>query len=216
MARDVRKALPNSIRVPSATCLEFIPTRTGGRYRTADLVPGDGSALDFTIADTRFNMLGDNNALPADQQIQPNDVVAIYNLGSGIAGADAYAGQNTAVITAVAAAPAPAVGETAITIAARQFPLESGANRFHVIPNEERVVAYVCVGNELHRTVTINSFNSNCPSNGPVLATNVQNCVFTYNGSDLQRNGLVQIDLRISSNNETVSLYHEVHVNNSP
>jgi MSHA biogenesis protein MshO len=216
IARDVRKALPNSIRVPSATCLEFIPTRTGGRYRKADLPGAAGSALDFTIEDTQFNMLGDNSALPADQQIQPGDVVAIYNLGSGIAGADAYVGLNTAVVSFVAAAPAPAVSETAITMAPRQFLLESGSNRFHVIPNEERVVAYVCSGGNLRRTVTTGSFNSACPATGPILATNVQSCAFTYNGSDLQRNGLVQIDLRISSNNETVSLYHEVHVNNSP
>jgi MSHA biogenesis protein MshO len=216
MARDVRKALPNSIRTPSSTCLEFIPTRTGGRYRKTDLVPGDGTALDFTGPDTQFNMLGNNPAVPADQQIRVGDVVAIYNLGPGIAGADAYVGQNTAVISAVAPAAAPAVGETAITIASTSFQLESGSNRFHVIPVEERVVAYVCSGGDLRRTVTAGSFASNCPATGPVLATNVQSCTFTYNGSDLQRNGLVQIDLRISSNNETISLYHEVHVNNSP
>lgn len=211
IARDVRKALPNSIRTPSSTCLEFIPTRTGGRYRKTDLASDPGSALDFTTADTRFNMLGQNSVLPADQQIQPGDVVAVYNLG--IAGADAYAGDNTAVIAAGGVVDG---AETAITIAAKQFPLESGSNRFHVIPKEEQVVAYVCTGGNLRRTVTAGSFASNCPATGPVLATSVQSCTFTYNGSDLQRNGLVQIDLRIQSNNETVSLYHEVHVNNSP
>ena len=215
IARDVRKALPNSIRTPSSTCLEFIPTRTGGRYRKTDLASDPGSALDFTTADTRFNMLGQNSVLPADQQIQPGDVVAVYHLG--IAGASAYLGNNTALITAVAPAALPAVGETAITIEQTvPFPLESGSNRFHVIPREEQVVAYVCTGGNLRRTVTAGSFASNCPATGPVLATNVQSCTFTYNGSDLQRNGLVQIDLRIQSNNETVSLYHEVHVNNSP
>jgi MSHA biogenesis protein MshO len=220
IARDVRKALPNSIRAsilaPSSVpnCLEFIPTRTGGRYRKTDLTGAAGTALDFTAADTSFNMLGNNTALPADQQLQVGDVVAVYNLG--IAGASAYLGDNTAVISAVAPAALPAVGETAITIAAKQFPLESGSNRFHVIPNEERVVAYVCTGGNLRRTVTTGSFTSACPATGPILATNVQSCTFSYNGSDLQRNGLVQIDLRISSSGETISLYHEVHVNNSP
>jgi MSHA biogenesis protein MshO len=211
IARDVRKALPNSIRVTSPTCLEFIPTRTGGRYRKTDLTAADGTALDFTTADTRFNMLGQNSLLPADQQIQPGDVVAVYNLG--VTGANAYAGDNTAVIAAGGVVDG---AETAITIAAKQFPLESGSNRFHVIPSEERVVAYVCTGGNLRRTVTTGSFSSSCPATGPILATNVQSCTFTYNGSDLQRNGLVQIDLRVSSNNETLSLYHEVHVNNSP
>jgi len=40
MSRDLRKALPNSIRTStvngSDTCLEFIPTRTGARYRELD------------------------------------------------------------------------------------------------------------------------------------------------------------------------------------
>ena len=209
MARDVRKALPNSVRTPNPQCLEFIPTRTGGRYRTTDAAAG--TSLDFTIADTSFNMLGQNSLLSADQQIRVGDTIAVYNLGPGIAGADAYLGGNTATVTGVVDGT-----ETAITITPRQFPLESGSRRFHVVPVEEQVVAYVCTGGNLSRTVTTGSFASNCPTTGPVLATNVQNCSFVYNGSDLQRNGLVQIQLNISSNNETMSLYHEVHVNNSP
>ena len=217
IARDVRKALPNSIRVPSATCMEFIPTRTGGRYRKADLIPGDGTGLDFTANDTKFNMLGQNSLLPADQQIQPGDVVAIYNLG--ITGANAYAGDNTAVIAAGGVANG---AETTITLNPRTppspFPFESGSNRFHVIPSEERVVAYVCSAGNLRRTATTGSFASSCPATGPILATNVQSCEFKYSGSDLLRNGLVQIELRISNakNDEALSLYHEVHVNNSP
>ena len=33
ISRDIGGALPNSIRNPSSSCIEFIPTRTGGRYR---------------------------------------------------------------------------------------------------------------------------------------------------------------------------------------
>lgn len=209
ISRDVRKALPNSLRTPNPQCLEFIPTRTGGRYRTVDAAAG--TSLDFTVPDGTFNMLGQNSLLPADQQIRVGDTIAIYNLGPGITGADAYVGSNTAAVTGVTDG-----GETAIAITSTQFPFESGSRRFHVVPVEEQVVAYVCTGGNLRRTVTTGSFASSCPATGPVLATNVQSCTFVYNGSDLQRNGLVQIQLNISSNNETVSLYHEVHVNNSP
>lgn len=209
MARDVRKALPNSVRTPNPQCLEFIPTRTGGRYRTVDAAAG--TSLDFTTADSTFNMLGQNSLLPADQQIRVGDTIAIYNLGAGITGADAYVGDNTATVTNVTDGT-----ETKIDISARQFPFESGSKRFHVVPVEEQVVAYVCTGGSLRRTVTTGSFASACPTGGPVLANHVQNCQFVYNGSDLARNGLVQIQLNISDNNETVSLYHEVHVNNSP
>lgn len=209
ISRDVRKALPNSVRTPNPQCLEFIPTRTGGRYRTAETVAGDNTSLNFAVADTTFNMLGQNSLSPADQQIQIGDTIAVYNLG--IPGASAYLGNNTAAVSSVTDG-----AETTIGIAARQFPLESGARRFHVIPVEEQVVAYVCTGGNLHRTVTIGSFNSTCPVSGPVLAANVGSCTFVYNGSDLERNGLVQIQLDLNSNNEPVRLYHEVHVNNSP
>ena len=53
IARDMRKALPNSVHAPTNQCVEFIPTKTGARYRAQ----GTGS-LNFGSAVTSFNMLG--------------------------------------------------------------------------------------------------------------------------------------------------------------
>lgn len=213
LARDLRKALPNSVRTSAdGQCIEFIPTKTGGRYRSADRVAGDGSALDFSGTDSAFNMLGSNGALPADQRIAAGDVVVVYNLG--IAGASAYAGNNTATVTVVGAETAAPV-ETPISIAAKQFPLPSASNRLHVVPAGEKVVAYVCSGGSLRRTVTNNGFISACPTGGPIVARNAA-CTFDYGGVDLQRNALVRIVLQLTENGETVSLQHEVHVNNTP
>jgi MSHA biogenesis protein MshO len=213
MARDIRKALPNTLRVPTTTpanqCLEFIPTKTGGRYRTVDAPGNVGSALDFTASDTSFNMLGSNNALPPEQRIEQGDVIAIYNLGPGIV--DAYNQENT---SAVSAAPVDGV-ETQIKINNKHFPFASGSNRFHVIPKDEYVVAYRCSGGKLYRTAST-TFASACPATGAVLADKVSSCNFVYSGSDLQRNALVQITLKFTDNNETISLYHEVHVDNTP
>jgi MSHA biogenesis protein MshO len=213
MARDIRKALPNSVRVPGPQCLEFIPTRTGGRYRAdVDTSAGPGpqanSVLDFSAPDTRFNMLGDNAALPADQQIQVNDLIAVYNLG--IPGADAYAGDNIATVTAVTNG-----AETNIAISSKKFPLASGGQRFHVVPGGEQVVAYVCTGGNLHRTVRTLAAAS-CPSSGAVLAGFVGACNFVYNGGNLQRDALAQLMMEFTNQGETVSVYHEVHVNNTP
>lgn len=213
MARDIRKALPNSLRLCSAGTdgVMFIPTKTGARYRTVDAAAGDGTALNFEAADTSFNMLGSNNALPANQRIVQGDVIAVYNLG--IPGADAYANENTAEVASVAAGT-----ETTINLSSgKQFPLASGSNRFHVIPAAEKVVAYVCNGNQLIRA-TSGTLANTCPTTGAVLADKVGSCTFVYNGSDLQRNALVQITLRFtdSSSGESVNLYHEVHVDNTP
>ncbi len=209
MARDIRKALPNSLRVPSSQCVEFIPTKTGGRYRAEDATAGDGTGLDFNAADTGFNMFGSNNALPAEQRIVQDDVIAVYNLG--VTSADAYAQDNTSRVSAT-----PVNGaETQIRIDSKLFPLASGGHRFHVIPKDEKVVAFVCSGGKLYRTAST-SFSSACPATGSVLADKVSTCNFVYNGSDLQRNALVQLTLKFTDNNETVSLYHEVHVDNTP
>lgn len=216
IARDLRTALPNSVRTPNANCMEFIPTKTGGRYRADDTAAG----LNFAAADTTFNMLGSNAALPADQRMVANDVVVVYNLG--ITGADAYSQNNTAVISSLGTevAVAPGTGlETPITIASTLFPLASGSNRFHVVPGAERIVAYVCnTGTgELRRTVSA-AFSASpiCLATGPVIANNVSSCAFNYGGSDLQRNALVSMSMQVTNSGETVSLQHEVHVNNTP
>ena len=221
VARDIQRALPNSIRTSGTNCLEFIPTKTGGRYR-ADT---GGDFLDFNSADTSFNMLGLNSALPTDQQISPGppaDVIVVYNLG--ITGSDAYtttgSSINATTVTSVGGAGSTAT-ETNIGISARQFPLASGTNRFHVVPGGELMVSYVCSASTLRRTAS-SAFTAaaSCPSTGSIVASNVD-CAgtwFNYTGSDLQRNALVSMVLKLtdSSSGESVSLQHEVHVSNTP
>lgn len=218
MSREIHHALPNSIRTPNNQCVEFIPTKTGGRYRADD----SATSLNFGSADSSFNMLGSNLAQPAEQRITDGDVVAVYNLG--IPGTDAYQQDNTAtVIGATSESGVPV--ETTINISSKQFPLASASSRFHVIPGNEKVVSFVCVGAGTsaagHGTGTLyrnssSSFSSNCALTGAVLANQVSACNFVYNGSDLQRNALVQLTVKFSQAHETVSLYNEVHVSNTP
>ncbi len=235
MSRDIRKALPNSIRVDAtSTCLEFIPTRNGGRYREQDRTSGDGKSLSFSAADSSFNMLGRNADWSSDQQIKTNDLIAVYNLG--ITGANAYNGDNVARVSSTASDTSSGTEETIINFAAAKlFPLESGTKRFHVIPVEENVVAYVCNGSTLRRLATpglttgtgvllTNSATSYCGTasqlaSAPVLVSNLTSCAITYNGSDLQRNGLVQITISLDNgtgDGESVNLYHQINVNNTP
>lgn len=212
MARDIGRALPNSLRNPSNQCIEFIPTRTGGRYRAEPTAAGAGDILDFTTADSSFGVFGDLSVLPADQRVVAGDLVVVYNLG--IPGADAYEGDNTAVVASVATG-----AESTITMASKQFPLASPANRFQVVPGDEKIVSFTCSGGRLLRSSNHASTNS-CPTSGAtvaVLANNVASCNFVYNGSDLQRNAQVRMGMVLTdASGESVSLYHEVHVNNTP
>jgi len=81
VARDVRLALPNSLRVTGAN-LELLLTRTGGRYRAQTDGSGQGDALEFAGADTQFDVLGLPlaGAVPTGQGIVPGDIIAVYNL----------------------------------------------------------------------------------------------------------------------------------------
>jgi MSHA biogenesis protein MshO len=158
--RDLRKALPNSVRLVAddTQCLEFIPTRTGGRYREAldsraALAQTSLNVLDFNQVESSFNMLGENPALPADQHIRAGDLVAVYNLGS--AGSNAYQLDNIAQISAnTLAIPGGLLSgvsygaETQLQLSGRStpFPLPSANKRFQIIPADEQVVSYVCSG----------------------------------------------------------------------
>lgn len=214
MAREIRSALPNSLRVASNQCVEFIPTKAGGRYRAETSSTGTGDTLDFSTADSSFDVFGNLGALPTAQRPAVGDLVAVYNLG--ITGSDAYSLDNVSAITSVTNASP----ESSIGISPKKFPLASGSSRFQVIPSTDKVVSYACSGGKLYRFSNYAySATSSCQtpvSSTPVLATDVASCNFVYNGSDLQRNALVQISLVFTRTAESVSLYHEVHVNNTP
>jgi MSHA biogenesis protein MshO len=225
IARDLRKALPNSIATSGDNkCIEFIPTKTGGRYRADEIVAGDNKSLVFGVADSTFNIFGSNLALPVDQRIVAvpgeYDVIVVSNFGFGVA--DAYTGANTAVVSGVVDG-----AETVVTMASTTFDvaLASPNYRFQVVPGNERVVAFVCNGSNLYR-ITKTTFGHICPASGsatvaatdPILARNVTyaECSFNYSGSDLQRNALISMNIQMAQDGEAVNLQHEVHVNNTP
>ncbi len=64
MVRDLQAALPNSPRTPTADCVEFIPTKTGGRYRAESDGTAGSEFLDFSAADSVFNMYGPQSPSP--------------------------------------------------------------------------------------------------------------------------------------------------------
>ncbi len=215
ISRDLRRALPNSIRTsPSSACVEFLPTSTGGRYR-ADVA---GNVLDFNNATTTFDVLGDMPSIPAS-----GDRVVVYNLGIGTA--DAYSGGNMATV-------ADATANSITLTAPKLFPFESPGNRFQVIPNSEQAVFYVCSnagtdtsGNGTGTLYRFSGYGINaaapagCPTpvvDTPILADHVSACTFTYTGGVTERSGLVSMQLSLTKGSETVSLYHEVHVSNVP
>lgn len=213
MARDVRLALPNTLRVTDGDrTVEFLMTRTGGRYRAQPRSDGTGDALDFSIADIGFDILG-----PA-VTFQTGDRIAVYNLGPNVPGANAYAGDTLAAYTG---APGP---QTHVTMAAKQFPLASPASRFQVV---EGPVSYACdlTTGTLWRYwgYAIQAAQPGAaalPGLAGVqtarLATRVSACSFRYLEGVTERSGVLELALTLSDGGESVTLWHTVHVDNEP
>jgi MSHA biogenesis protein MshO len=219
MGRDVRRAVPNSIRTVGGSCFELVPTVAGGLYRrAADITNAGEDPLDTTATDNAFDVLSRLNSTPAD-----GDFVVIGNQN----GNDVYTGANRGTVAVggwVAATPAELVTrEGRITLTApTQFPASYDGGRFQIVSVNEQSVFYVCDAatrtlRRLVRTFTA-AVPVACPAGGEVLASNVSNCAFVYsvNPSATQGAGFVSMWLELTSDNETMSLSSGVHVSNVP
>ena len=203
ISRDLHDALPNSVRI-SGTALEFLHVRSAGRYREQ----GPGDPLDFTIADTSFDVLG-----PA-VSVQSGDSVVVYNLGVGVTGADAYEGTSTS--RRVAAAPFGASLANVVITSATAFPFASPARRFQIV---DTPVSYVCSGTQMRRYsgYAIASAQPVPPAgSGALITDKLSTCSFTNATGASQREALVTLSLALTDGVETVSLLYQVHVNNAP
>ncbi len=213
MARDLRRALPNSIRITAVgnvRYLEFLQTRAGGRYRIDPRAAGGGNPLAFGIADTDgFEVLGG----PLD--FRAGDHVAIANLGTD-SGADAYTGNNMVPVTGIAG--------SVVQFAAFRFPVPSPGARFFIV---DQRVTYECNPDTglLRRYsgyALVGAAQPTPPGVAPVLlADRVANrataCTMTYDANVANtRMGVVSMSLTLEEAGESVTLLHQVHVSNVP
>lgn len=206
MQRDIRRALPNSIRITGGgTTLELLHTAAGGRYRAKPAGDGSGDSLDFTAADGSFDVIGSLSSAPSGELV-------IYNLGE--MSADAYAGNNRATIKNTSTA-------TLITLtSAKQFPLQSPLQRFFIV---DTPITYRC--DTAARTLMrysgygITAAQADPPAGvaGQLQANNIGSCAFAYTSAVASRSGLVTLRITLTdSAGESTTLIHQVHVDNAP
>lgn len=215
LGRDLQAALPNSVRVTgncATNCfLEFIPLVAGGRYRAELTDTGTGDLLDFTAADSSFDLIGAAITVPAGPLW-----VVIYNLG--IPGADAYSGAGGANDVRRAYAGAAGTFSNVGITSVAPFPFESPSKRFHLVAQP---VTYECApGAGVVRRYTGYGFNAvqAAPAGASaVLASSVSACGFTYTAQEISgRAGLVSLTLALTAGGETTGLFYQVHVGNAP
>ena len=63
---------------------------------------------------------------------------------------------------------------------------------------------------------TLAALNALAGASRAALATNVSGCTFNYSTGVLQHNGLVSISLTVTQSGESVTLQHQVNVDNVP
>ena len=234
MTRDIRLAVPNSIRSPNSQCFELVPTSAGGRYRMGPDTVWDAANpltpsawFDGTAAVSALDVLSPLSSTPA-----AGDWLVIDNQNTN----DVYAGTDRAAILSVAAPPNVSLGYSRITLqAATQFPSGYNGGRFVVVPNAQNAVFYVCAGagvdvagsgtGTLYRFANY-GYNAATPAacpvpvvgTTPVAASEVASCSFVYSPTQgvTQQSGFVWMNLQIAEQGETVSLVYGAHVDNVP
>ncbi len=193
MQRDIRQALPNSIRIAP------------GGYRAGP----PGNILDFSLADDRFDVLGQLRAAPA-----AGDWVVVYNLSASAANGNAY--NAAATDNRVAVAAGSSTTEVVLNPPYR-FPRSSPNQRFFIV---DEAVTYRCDDTVGVRTLTRHGgyaiATAPAIGAGDLLANYVTGCSFTYAPGTSQRAGIVTLDLTIEEQGEQIRLLHQVHVVNAP
>lgn len=225
MARDIRLALPNSVRV-SGNYMEMLLTKTGARYLSDEDGAVSGNILDFDNAShTSFDVVG---MMPSGTQaITAGDQIVVYNLGPGFSPADAYdctTSCNRATVASVA-------GNT-ITLTANPFAAESPSvfkSPDHHFQAVTTPITYVCANGNLTRywgyaiQATQPTSTGSAPlasASSALLASGVTACSFSYLSLANTHTGLVDLSITMqdanNANSGSVTLEQQVHVDNTP
>ena len=230
IARDVRRALPNSIRITAVgggSALEMVNVVDGGRYRDEEggIYTADPNyVLDFSATDQVFNLLGSLNN-PAE--FDPNNRLVIYNTSENIyaeavdvddQGIITNAGTSASVVTLN-----PGVNqEDQITLSNPfRFTQQSPGQRLFIVDSS---ISYICdpAGSRILRYAGygFRAAQPTAPADFGVASGKVVSalsaCSFNYCAGSATRGGILTVEITISDSGESVNLLHQIHVMNLP
>jgi len=238
IARDLRRALPNSIRVDGAgLALEMVNSVGGARYRDeigGNSFVGINDWLDFSIADQNFNLLGQ----PVGT-LTGNERLVIYNTAPSNFYSDVTANNDFGIVTpelttftvTVSSASDPAEDdEPRISLSLPfQFSQQSPGQRIFFINGP---ISYICstgnrtltrydrypYQNDTSQPTTDATFQtvSFASVQSGLVVSQLSACNFSYDPGSSQRGGIVTIQIEIENSGEKITLFHQVHVLNVP
>ena len=234
ITRDVRLALPNSVRVTnnsSGSFLELLLTKTGGRYLSEDdpnTIPGNVLAFD-PLTPGNPNVFTIVGAAPSGvQTIVPGDFIVVNNLGAQPP-VDAYncSGQcNRAQVASISGTNVTLVKNRfveqtpSMPSLSYRFQVVSTVVTYHCAPNANgtgtltRYAGYVIEADQPVSTAAL----TGAPS-AALMANQVARCAFSFDTLPNLQRGLVSVSLTLGApggNAGQITLVQQAQVNNSP
>jgi len=233
MARDIRMAVPNSIRQSAdMRTLETLNILEAGRYVANR---SGGEILRFTSepggCETANGRCDGFQALDPKLSVAGARWMVVYNLGASSGGVPtaggsvwAYASPGVITPTGTTFDAVTSGNETQVTLALPvsdfTFAYPSPQRRFYLA---DQVIGYRCNpankgGKLLRYTATELSMSASntAPSEAVPVVTNVAACSFAYQPGTPQRPGLVTLSLTLTQDGESITLQQQVHVDNAP
>jgi len=223
MAREVRHAIPNSLELVSDAAgnpgIQFVASRHGTRY--IDSSDNLGAAFSdfsrrFQVATNLSNglyIIDNGLTQTAGHLIIGNTAPA--NLKSGCGGAC-----SSVAITGLS--PTTVAGDGTdkgriVQFATHSFPYES-PGRHAFITGDTHEVGLSADGTLRWHRGDLNDYDGDGDWSGsdPILVGGVDQIAFAYQPGTAQSSAVLSIDLSLIAGEESIRLYQEIHVRNTP
>ncbi len=205
MSRELRQALPNSIRVDGTNeCIEFVPIAGGSEYTSIPILTASAS-----ITAIKTGYAGSLNTTYDRVAVFPTVLSQVYG------GADPGP-----ISSLIATLPSTTPTETITLSSSHQFLSDSPERRMFIVKDP---VTYCYGAGYLYRYKNY-GFQSTMGTSRPatfaagreVIASSLSGAVFTYVPASLSRNGVVKINLSLVDGGEIQVLDYEVIIRNVP
>ena len=204
MSRELRNALPNSLRMNATlngSCIEFIPIISGSHYKT----------LPVLVAVDNFEI----TPMPSSYSGINGERVAVYPTSdSDVYSQSVYSAVSKTTIKSISPNPAPGENTDILELNSNhQFLTDSPERRFFITQNP---IMYCINGDRLNRYSNY-GFSASIPSPSipQIIINNVQSGSFNIAPATLTRNAVVTLRFTLE-NGATHNISQEVQIRNVP
>jgi len=208
--RELRSALPNSARITTNSCLEFMPIQSSAIY--VDIPVSPGSASDQVTI------------VPASTTVSSTDVVTFNAIVYPLRSNDVYLSSNQKFypIDSAIYSTTPSIDPHVLTLdSSVLFAEESATNRVYFVDDS---VMYCIEGSDNNNSLVRYDVTSHTSTGEPdnlnnraVMAEYLKDdSGFSTVGANLQRNAIVSIRLYFTRQFEEILFENEIQVPNVP